>query len=526
MRPGFGKEAIAVDIKLAGRIDSDNAAAVEKQIFSQLADGKEARLDASDLTYISSAGLRVLLRVSKAHPDMRIVNVGSDVYEILEMTGFTEIMKVEKVYQTVSIDGCEEVGRGANGTIYRLDKDTVVKVYRNPEALPEIQNEREMAKLALILGVPTAISYAVVRVGSGYGAVFELLDASSFSKIIAQQPDKFDWCVREYAGMLKKIHETEVPKGRLTDVQADMLERAQFIQPYLPEASGKKLLSLIETVPHENFLIHGDYHPKNLELQNGEVLLIDMDTLGAGNPIFEFGSIFNAFIGFSELDHAVFLAFQGFSFETGYAFWRKALAAYLGTDCKSKIDELETKASILGYMRLLRRAILRGETETEQGKTAFDYRRRKLIERLDAVDSLSISENELTVGASLRNLAEVQQFIGERLSSIRCPSKTQMQTALVVEEVFVNVAEYAYEPDKGRVTVCVDVAKDPAVLTLTFIDSGRPFDPLQKTDPDVTLSAEQRDVGGLGIFLTKKLMDDVRYEYRDGQNVLTLTKKL
>ena len=77
-----------MDIKLAGRIDSDNAAAVEKQIFSQLADGKEARLDASDLTYISSAGLRVLLRVSKAHPDMRIVNVGSDVYEILEMTGF------------------------------------------------------------------------------------------------------------------------------------------------------------------------------------------------------------------------------------------------------------------------------------------------------------------------------------------------------------------------------------------------------------------------------------------------------
>ncbi|MBR0507082.1 MAG: ATP-binding protein [Clostridia bacterium] len=515
-----------MDIKLTGRIDSDNAAAVEKRIFSLLADGEEARLDASDLTYISSAGLRVLLRVSKAHPDLRIVNVGNDVYEILEMTGFTEIMKVEKVYKTVSIEGCEEVGRGANGTIYRLDKDTVVKVYKNPDALPEIQNEREMAKLALILGVPTAISYSVVRVGSGYGAVFELLNASSFSKILAEQPEKFDWCVKEYAGMLKKIHEIEVPEGRLADVQADMIERAGFIQPYLPEASGKKLLSLVEAVPHDSFLIHGDYHPKNLELQNGEVLLIDMDTLGAGNPIFEFGSIFNAFIGFSELDHSIFRQFQGFDFETGYAFWRKALAAYLGTSCESKIDELETKASILGYMRMLRRAVLRGELETEPGKQAFAFRRRRLIERLDAVDSLAIAANELTVGASLANLAEVQQFICERLSSVDCPEKTQMQTALVVEEVFVNVADYAYEPGKGKVTVCVDVAKDPAVLTLTFVDSGRPFDPLQKADPDVTLPAEQRNVGGLGIFLTKKLMDDVRYEYRDGQNVLTLTKNL
>jgi uncharacterized protein (TIGR02172 family) len=515
-----------MDIKLTGRIDSENAAAVEKQIFAQLADGEEARLDASTLTYISSAGLRVLLRVSKAHPDMRIVNVGHDVYDILEMTGFTEIMKVEKAYDTVSVEGCEEVGRGANGTIYRIGRDTVVKVYKNPDALPEIRNEREMAKLALILGIPTAISYSVVRVGNGYGAVFELLNASSFSKIIAQQPDKFDWCVREYANMLKRIHEIEVPEGRLTDVQADMLARAKFIQPYLPDAYGKKLLSLIESVPHENRLIHGDYHPKNLELQNGEVLLIDMDTLGAGNPIFEFGSIFNAFIGFSELDHSVIEQFQGFDFETSYAFWRNALAAYLSTECKTKIDELETKAGILGYMRLLRRAILRGETETEQGKRVFEFRRRRLLERLDAVDSLAIAADELTVKASLQNLGEVQKFISERLSSIDCPEKTQMQTGLVVEEVFVNVAEYAYDPGTGKVTVCVDVAKDPAVLTLTFIDTGRPFDPLQKADPDVTLSAEQRDIGGLGIFLTKKLMDDVRYEYRDGQNVLTLTKKL
>ena len=515
-----------MNVKLTGRIDSENASAVEKQIVSQLVDGEEVCLDAEKLTYISSAGLRVLLRLSKAHPGMKLINVSRDIYEILEMTGFTEIMRVEKVYDTVSIEGCEEVGRGANGTIYRIDRDTVVKVYKNADALPDIQNEREMAKLALILGIPTAISYSVVKVGNGYGAVFELLNASSFSKILAEQPEKFDWCVKEYAGMLKKIHEIEVPAGRLADVQADMIERAEFVKDVLPVPYAEKLVSLVSSVPHEDRLIHGDYHPKNLELQNGEVLLIDMDTLGVGNPIFEFGSIFNAFIGFSELDHSLFRQFQGFDFDTGYAFWRKSLATYLGTNCKAKIDELEMKASILGYMRLLRRAILRGETETEQDRRAFDYRRRKLIERLDAVDSLEIAENELTVKAGIRQLGAVQDFVNERLCAAGADPKTQMQIGLVTEEVFVNVAEYAYDPGKGRVTVRAEVSDDPKALTLTFFDTGRPFDPLAKADPDVTLSAEERKIGGLGIFLTKKLMDDVRYEYRDGRNVLTLKKLL
>ncbi|MBR6427505.1 MAG: anti-sigma factor antagonist, partial [Clostridia bacterium] len=183
-------------IELKGRIDSNNAKQIEDDIFSCLpgADG-EVVLDAEKLEYISSAGLRVILHIKKTARDIRIINVNSDIYEILEMTGFTEILTVEKSYRTVSIDGCEEIGRGANGTIYRIDSDNVVKVYNNPEALADIQHEREVAKLALILGIPTAISYDVVRVGNSYGSVFELLNARSFSQIIASEPDKLDWCV-------------------------------------------------------------------------------------------------------------------------------------------------------------------------------------------------------------------------------------------------------------------------------------------------------------------------------------------
>ena len=170
-------------LELKGRIDSNNAAQVEKDLLAELERGEDASvvLDCSNLEYISSAGLRLILRLKKVYQELSIVNVSSDVYEILEMTGFTEMMPVDKAYRVVSVEGCEEIGRGANGTIYRIDRDNVVKVYNNADALEDIRHEREVAKLALILGIPTAISYDVVKVGESYGSVFELLNASSFS---------------------------------------------------------------------------------------------------------------------------------------------------------------------------------------------------------------------------------------------------------------------------------------------------------------------------------------------------------
>ena len=184
---------------LKGRIDSINASEFEKEIFDSLPDDEQSPvvLNAENLEFISSAGLRVILHIKQTHPDLKIVGVNSDVYEILDMVGFTEIMTVEKAYRVVSIEGCEEIGRGANGTIYRIDSDNVVKVYNNADALADIQHEREVAKLALILGIPTALSYDVVKVGDSYGSVFELLNARSFSKIIANEPEKIDWCVDE-----------------------------------------------------------------------------------------------------------------------------------------------------------------------------------------------------------------------------------------------------------------------------------------------------------------------------------------
>lgn len=512
-------------IDLTGRIDSNNAAQLEAKILKQLEGAKDTSvvLDAAGLDYISSAGLRVLLRVRKTHPSLRITNVSPEVYEILEMTGFTEMMTVEKAYRVVSVEGCEVIGRGANGTIYRIDQDNVVKVYKNADALADIQHEREVAKLALILGVPTAISYDVVKVGDSYGSVFELLNARPFSKILATEPEKMDWCVQEYVKMLKTIHGTLVPAGKLPDMRETAVGWARFMQDHLPEKAGRKLLAMVEAVPHDDHMIHGDYHTNNLELQNDEVLLIDMDTLAVGHPIFELGSIFNALIGFSELDHEIIRRFQGYNHETAETFWKKFLAAYLGTRNERKNREVEDKARIVGYTRLIRRSIRRGGLETENGRREIDHWTEELLTLLERTDTLLFNANELELEAKVAYLPEVQDFVDEHID---CSPKARMQISVAVEEIFVNIATYAYAPEDGMATVRVEISEEPVTVTITFMDHGIPYDPLAKADPDLSLTADERQIGGLGIFLTKKTMDDVKYEYEDGKNILTLKKNL
>ena len=208
-------------ISLSGRIDSNNSEEILNDILDRIGDGNDLRLilDASDLDYISSAGLRMILKLRKRVDDIRVTDVKPNVYEIFETTGFTQMLKVEKAFRIISLDGCEEIGWGANSRIYRLDSENVVKVYSGNNALEEIKNEREMAKLALILGIPTAISLEIVKAGDYYGSVFELLNADSFSHILATQPDKMDWCVDESVSLLKKVHSITAPEGKLPNMK-------------------------------------------------------------------------------------------------------------------------------------------------------------------------------------------------------------------------------------------------------------------------------------------------------------------
>lgn len=375
---------------VSGRIDSSNAAETSERIDEILGSTPHTSvvLDIDYLEYLSSAGLRVLLRLRKNEPTLTVVNASSEVYEIFEMTGFIEMIPISKAYRRISVEGCEVIGQGANGKVYRIDPDTIVKVYLNPDALPDIKRERELARRAFVLGIPTAIPYDVVRVGEGYGSVFELLNAKSFSKLIADDPEKVDEYVDLFIDLLKKIHATEVKSGDMPDMREIALDWAKFVSDYLTPEQGNKLVSMIENVPVDHHMMHGDYHIKNVMMQNGEVLLIDMDTICQGHPVFELASMFNAFDGFLETDHLIAERFLGIPYETSIRIWKRSLALYLGTEDEKRIREVEQKAQLVGYTRLMRRSIRRGALDTEEGRNTIDLYRGHIVELLDRINTL------------------------------------------------------------------------------------------------------------------------------------------
>ena len=133
---------------------------------------------------------------------------------------------------------------------------------------------------------------------------------------------------------------------------------------------------------------------------------------------------------------------------------------------------------------------------------------------------------ELTIAATVESIETVTDFVNEQLEAYDCPMKILMQINIAIDELFSNIAHYAYNPETGDATVRVEVIEDPMAVIITFIDNGVPYDPLKQKDPDTTLSADERQIGGLGIYMVKKTMDDITYEYKDGKNILSIKKHL
>ena len=376
-------------IAIEGRIDASNASVAEEKIFQIKKDNsdKHVVVDADKLEYISSAGLRVILKLRKEEPKLAIINVAADVYEVFDMTGFTDMVTVEKAYPRMSVEGCEFIAKGANGAVYRYDNETIIKTYFSKDSLPEIKQERENARRAFVLGVNTAIPYGIVRVGDGYGTVTELLNAVSVSKLIIKNPDNLEIPAKYYVNMLKSIHAIDVEDGEVPDMKETAVSWANFVSEYLPEEQGIKLRNLVNSVPKRNTLLHGDYHTNNIMVQNDEPLLIDMDTLCMGHPIFELGSMINALSGYSELNHKNMEEFFGYTFETAGKFWDKALKMYLGTEDEALCKSVTEKARIIGYTRMMRRAIRRPNEEMSPSIIARAKEMLAiLLEKVDTLD--------------------------------------------------------------------------------------------------------------------------------------------
>ena len=379
---------------LSGHIDSTNSAQVEEALKTA-ADGKEIAsfiVDAKSLDYISSAGLRVILSLKKQHKDFKVINAKSEVYEVFDMTGFTQMMEIQKAYKTVSIDGGEVIGEGKNGIVYRISPDTIVKVYKNPDALEEIKNERELAKKAFVNGIPTSISYDVVQVDGKYASMFEMLEADNISKKINREPDKIDEFAKASVDLLKKIHSVELKPGEMVDAKSDYLKRAERLQGHLAPEVYQKLCELVKAIPENYHINHGDYHIKNQMFlkSTGELMLIDMDTLCLGDPVFDFGSLFNAYVGREMVVPGNNKEFLGITAEQGKVFWNKTLEFYFGTDDKAQLEEIERRAMIVGELRLMAKAI-KSYKGTDYGEKQIAGSKELLEKAVPLVSDLSLA---------------------------------------------------------------------------------------------------------------------------------------
>lgn len=347
-------------VKLCGRIDSNNAAEAEKEIFGIIEESgaKSVVLDAENTEYISSAGLRIILKLKKTIDNSKVINASPEVYEIFEMTGFSEIIDVEKALREISVDGCEKIGEGGFGIVYRIDDETIVKIYK-AVGTDTIKREMNYAKQAFIKGIPTAISYDMVKCGDRYGAVFELIKSDTLANAIMKEPERLDEYVEKYTALVKTVQSTDV--SDIISVRANDLYREVFesIKDYMTDDEYGAFMRLFDAIPDSNTMVHSDLHARNVMVQNGELLLIDMDEIMCGHPIYDLCNLYFAYKDLpKQRGGAYTMQYFGMSMEMCEKFIKKFGKIYFSgltsEQFKIMVDGMEAFAQMrYAYARLI-----------------------------------------------------------------------------------------------------------------------------------------------------------------------------
>jgi len=348
----FTNDGKEVMIYLEGRITSTNAADFEKDLFNIVSANQDIiyALDAGKLEYISSAGLRVLLKMRRRSLENIVVqNASNEVFEIFEMTGFTKMFDVKKKLRQVSIEGCEIVGSGFTSKVYRLDADTIIKVYDTKVPLQKITREIDLAKKAFLAGLPTAISYDLVRCEEAYGVVFEMIDnAVPACKVLAENNfAAFDDIMFKFAKMMQLMHSTEVSDSDgFPSVKEIWLDWADGMKNYYTAEESNFLHKMVAAIPDRKTIVHCDFHLGNALYRNGEIIIIDMADIGFAHPIIDFATgAFHALYSSQErIQNALSL-----SQENILRFWDALLTKYFRTN---DIDDIKECFKAFAYLRL------------------------------------------------------------------------------------------------------------------------------------------------------------------------------
>ena len=303
-KPKFELKDGTLIIYLAGSVSTDNATELGNEIDDIRANQSYEKLvlDLDGLNYCSSAGLRIFLKLRKAEKDLLLINVNDDIYGILEVTGFVSMLNIERKLRNISLEGAQLIGEGFYSNVYRLDRETIVKVFIKDTSIEDIRRELNLAKQAFILGVPTAISYDVVTVEGKYGTVYEMLSEGSLRDAIVAYPDKWDELLDKYAELVNIINSTDAGQLQIPSAKETYLSKLEAIKGLLSDQEYSRAKELLTNVPDSHTFVHCDCHMKNIMMSDGELMLIDMDTLSYGNRLFELSNMYSTYYLFGKIN--------------------------------------------------------------------------------------------------------------------------------------------------------------------------------------------------------------------------------
>jgi uncharacterized protein (TIGR02172 family) len=385
MRYEIRRETLVIYFE--GEINSFNADNVEQEA-REILDKEEFKalvLDFASVRYISSAGLRIVLKFKQQYKEVSIEECSLEVYDILSMTGFTNMLPVKKALKRLYVSGAKVIGEGFFSTVYRIDKDTIVKVFNRTSDPDQIERELAMSKQAFVLGIPTAISYDIVRVDDKLGVRFEMLDCMSLKNAFLEYPDKYDELVDKYVALLKKINTTDTNNNPVfPDMREFFFEKLSYIKHFVDHEHYEKMKALLSQIPTRSTFVHGDCHFKNIMVQGDEFLLIDMDTLSKGHPIFELALIRAPYVAFEADAPGNSEKFLGVSAAFAEKLYNDLVERYFGTNRQTIKDTLEIICSIhMLYWNVI---------NTPDNEARMKGNKERLYALLDKYDELDLGE--------------------------------------------------------------------------------------------------------------------------------------
>ena len=379
----FENKEKVLRIFLEGEINSYNADNLSSEIdeITNNESFDKLELDFSNVSYISSAGLRVILKLKQKFNDVSVIEASLDIYDIFSMTGFASIMTVKKALRQIYVSGATIVGEGYYSTVYRLNDDTIVKVFNHVSDENQIERELALAKEAFMLGIPTAISYDIVKVGDKLGVRFEMLDCDSLKNVVAKNADKLKEYVQKYADLLKYMNSIHSDNPIIPPIKKEYFTKLEQIKDDLSKDEYDKILSLLNSIPDTNTLVHGDCHFKNILVQNGNYLLIDMETLSIGHPIFELASLYSAYVGLSEFNEEESMKFFGIPRKDCVNLYNALINLYFGKDDPI----IKDKIALLSYIN-----VYRWYRRHSDDKQIINNYKNRLLELLNKYDDLDV----------------------------------------------------------------------------------------------------------------------------------------